>query len=657
MTRTRTCLGSTRLQGIGINRGVGKYRAFAIYLGFAAAATLVALASPPPAAGAPLRTFHVDVSGNDAADGSALSPWRTLQRAATAVRAGDLVRARAGRYAGFDLRTSGTAPDPIVFSADPGVVIDTPNPVTPNHGINIEGASYIVIEGFTVSGMPRAGIRSVLNHHVTIRHNTADANGRWGIFSGFSDDLWIESNIASRSQIEHGIYVSNSGDRPIIRGNLVWGNYANGIHMNGDLSQGGDGIISGALVEENVIHDNGLGGGSGINADGVQASRFQNNLLYGNHAGGISLYRIDGAQGSKNNVVAHNTIVQAADGRWAVNITGGSTSNTVLDNILFNTHPWRGSITVSPDSLAGLASDFNVVMDRFSVDDGNSRVTLAQWRAATGGDQHSIIAPPAMLFRDPAQNDYHLRDDSPARDAGLTLLEVDADLEGTPRPLGPASDVGAFELAGEPVVAFKLSVIKVGSGSVTSTPAGIACGVDCETFYPDGTTVTLTPTPAAGFAFSAWTGGGCGNTTSCAFALTADTAVTATFVPAPPPAPDLIVSALSDPPAKARRGTTFTVSDTVGNQGTGSAAQSTTRYYLSTDRARNSGDILLTGARGVPALGPAQQSTGSTAVKIPASTAARVYVVLACADDTKVLGESNEQNNCRASAAGITVSR
>src|SRR5690606_3035 len=122
--------------------------------------------------------------------------------------------------------------------------------------------------------------------------NTMDMNGSWGFLSGFSDDLLIENNEASRSQVEHGIYVSNSGDRPTIRGNRVWGNRANGIHMNGDASLGGDGIISGARVEKNVIHDNGTGGGSAINADGVQDSRFLNNVVYGNHAGGISLYRI-----------------------------------------------------------------------------------------------------------------------------------------------------------------------------------------------------------------------------------------------------------------------------------------------------------------------------------------------------------------------------
>ncbi len=45
------------------------------------------------------------------------------------------------------------------------------------------------------------------------------------------------------------VFAGNSGDRPVIRHNVVWGNNANGIHMNGDLSQGGDGIISGAIAQ------------------------------------------------------------------------------------------------------------------------------------------------------------------------------------------------------------------------------------------------------------------------------------------------------------------------------------------------------------------------------------------------------------------------
>lgn len=475
-----------------------------------------------------LRTFYVDPAGNDGAAGNIAAPWRTLQHAANVVQAGDRVIVRAGHYAGFDLRTSGTSVNPIEFVADPGVFVDTPNPVTPNHGINLEGASWVVVEGFTVTGMPRAGIRSVTNNHVTIRRNTMDNNTYWGFLSGFSDDLLIEYNEASRSQVEHGIYVSNSGDRPIILRNHVWGNHANGIHMNGDISQGGDGIISGAIVLGNVIHGNGVAGGSGINCDGVQNSHFYNNLLYDNHAGGITLYQIDGGDVAKNNIVAHNTIVQASDGRWAINITAGATGNTVRNNILYNFHSFRGSITVSADSLPFFTSDYNVVMDRFSMDDGDTRITLAEWRAATGQDLHSLIALPSALFVNAAANDYHLSATSPARDAGVTVGTVTDDINGVARPVGPAVDIGAYEY--DPA-ALMLTVGRRGSatGSVTSQPTGIMCGPTCGSTFIPGLMVSLFAAPASGATFARWTGACVTTNPVCVVSMSNAQAVAATF--------------------------------------------------------------------------------------------------------------------------------
>ena len=317
----------------------------------------------------------------------------------------------------------------------------------------------------------------------------------------------------------------------MIRRNVVWGNRANGIHMNGDLSQGGDGIISGALVEANIIYDNGLGGGSGINCDGVQSSIIRNNLLYDNHASGISLYQIDGGQPARNNQILNNTIVQASDARWALNIQNASTGNVVRNNILYNLHPSRGSIDISADSLSGFVSDSNVVMDRFSTDGGGTRLTLAQWRSATGQDLHSIIATPATLFADFAGNDYHLSVTSPARDAGATLAAVTEDLEGAVRPQGTASDIGAYEFPAS-AAPVSLTVTRTGSGSVASSPAGISCGSACSASFASGTSVTLTATPAAGSVFTGWSGGGCSGTGGCALTLTTATTVNAAFAPA-----------------------------------------------------------------------------------------------------------------------------
>ncbi|MEX2561074.1 MAG: right-handed parallel beta-helix repeat-containing protein, partial [Pirellulales bacterium] len=168
-----------------------------------------------------LSTFYVSPLGADGNGGSSTDPWQTLQKAADSVRAGDTVIVRPGTYQGFDLRTDGTATAPITFQAQNGALIDLPNDRTDRDGINLEGASYIVIEGFEIVGMPRAGIRAVgtsanFTQSIIVRGNETDKNGVWGVFTAFTNDVLIENNVTSRSAQQHGIYVSNSGDRPVI---------------------------------------------------------------------------------------------------------------------------------------------------------------------------------------------------------------------------------------------------------------------------------------------------------------------------------------------------------------------------------------------------------------------------------------------------------
>ncbi|HKP66563.1 MAG TPA: right-handed parallel beta-helix repeat-containing protein, partial [Casimicrobiaceae bacterium] len=348
-------------------------------------------------------------SGDDGNPGTLGAPWATIQHAADTVQPGDIVQVRAGNYAGGYFETSGTADLPIVLENYPGESpsITGDNPTTPD-GINLEGASYMTVQGFTVNGRTRAGIRAVLCEHVTIRGNVMDANGVWGVLTGFCDDLLIENNVASNSIEQHGIYVGNSGDRPVIRANTIFGNNANGIHMNGDISQGGDGIISNAVVEANVIFDNGLGGGSGINCDGVQDSLIRNNLIYDEHASGISLYQIDGGGPSTGNRVLNNTVLIASNGRWALNIQDGAANTLARNNVLWNAHSFRGSLDISTDSLPGFTDDNNAVMDRFTTDGGDTILTLAEWQQQTGLDAQSFVATPDALFADAGGDDYQL---------------------------------------------------------------------------------------------------------------------------------------------------------------------------------------------------------------------------------------------------------
>jgi parallel beta-helix repeat protein len=397
-----------------------------------------------PLAGA--AEYVVATNGDDANPGTESQPWRTLQHAADSVGPGDTVSVRAGNYAGAYIENSGTSSQPIVFRAFSGEApsITEDNPETPD-GINVEGASYVTVQGFTVNGRSRAGIRAATCDHVTIRDNRIDGSGKWGIFTAFCDDVVIDHNVTANTGEQHGIYVSNSGDRPIVRNNTIYGNTQAGIHMNGDISNGGDGIISDALVENNVIWDNGSGGASGINCDGVQDSLIRNNLIFDEHASGISLYRIDGGGASTGNRVLNNTVLVAADGRWALNIQDGSSSNTARNNILLNANSSHGAIDIGGDSLDGFSADHNAVTDRFTTNGGDSVLSLSEWRGETGNDGNSFVSASSNLFENPGGDDYSLSPSSPAVDAGETLADVPTDLLGVARPQGTGFDIGAYE--------------------------------------------------------------------------------------------------------------------------------------------------------------------------------------------------------------------
>ena len=392
--------------------------------------------------------YYVSETGNNSNNG--LSPqtaFATLQHAADLVSAGDSVLVLAGNYVGFDIRTNGNANNPIVIKAiESSVVIDERNAVTPD-GINIENATWIIVDGFEVQDQPRAGIRAAVSDFITIKNNYCHNNQRWGIFTGFTDDLTVENNTCSYSADEHGIYVSNSSDRPIIRNNHSFNNNGCGIHMNGDISQGGDGIISNAEVEGNILHDNGYGGGSAINMDGVQDSKIFNNLIYNNHATGIAMFKIDGGDASKNNKVFNNTIIQPSDGRWCVISVDGSTGNTMYNNILINHHSFRGSIALDAASLTGFVSDYNILVNRLSDDDGNSNMSLSQWQSM-GFDSHSMIADTEdQIFVDYTNENYHLLQNAQAVNTGtnLVLPTVFEDLDNVPRPQGSEFDIGCYE--------------------------------------------------------------------------------------------------------------------------------------------------------------------------------------------------------------------
>jgi len=75
---------------------------------------------------------------------------------------------------------------------------------------------------------------------------------------------------------------------------------------------------------------------------------------------------------------------------------------------------------------------------------GKEYTTFAEYQKAAG-EAHSRYVDPGLI----GPGDARLRPGSPAINAGAALKEVAADKDGTVRPQGKATDIGAYEFKGE----------------------------------------------------------------------------------------------------------------------------------------------------------------------------------------------------------------
>ena len=407
---------------------------------------------------------------------------------------GDTVLLSDGTYpGGLHLAVSGSEGAPITLkAAGSGAVVDGGRDC-----LSLDGVSWITVEGIRFQNAERAGVyvrrRGIPEtpggngedypepaEHVTIRNCVCANNRVWGIITSHIEHFTVEGCETFGATVEHGIYVANSGDDPVIRNNVVHHNVGNGIHINGDPDCGGDGIISRALVEGNVIYEHGTRGGSAMSVMHVQDSIFRNNLLYHNYAHGFTLFWYTGdeaTQSSRRNTIVNNTVYfRPGEGRFSLLMRRSATDCTVKNNIFAGGA--RGAMYIEPSCLEGLTIDHNVVFnhpsqrligdasegagegvssvggdrrmsewDRLGFDPDTSdglEISVEAWRAH-GFSAHSIFGEKPVFADEPA-GDFRLKAPSPGIDDGEDLGDlVPADVEGTPRPQGGGFDCGCYE--------------------------------------------------------------------------------------------------------------------------------------------------------------------------------------------------------------------
>jgi hypothetical protein len=355
----------------------------------------------------------VSVQGDDQNDCSNASPCRTIQHAADVVdQPGSVILVDDGDYVGFH-----SVHDAITFRANGQNVVISSGEGGAQDNINIEGNNDVRVEGFVVRDATRTGIRVVTGSSVTVKGNRIGPNGRWGILTGFAVGVRILNNETFDSAVEHGIYVGNSDspdDNPWICGNDSHGNQGNGIQINGDCYAGGDGMVDGALLENNHVHDNHLKGLSMISAPTI---RILNNVIHDNGidagAGGIHLVTEPGCgddHATSYGIVAHNTVVEPHIA--AIRMNDGATGNVIFNNILISSNP-------AADEVGG---NF-ISMDNLTQGDTTGLLFDTMFKPAAG----SIAIDKGVAS--------YQGENAPA-----------VDIVGVMRPLGAGFDMGAYEV-------------------------------------------------------------------------------------------------------------------------------------------------------------------------------------------------------------------
>lgn len=378
--------------------------------------------------------FYVDgATGDDNNTGYTTdSAWKTVQKAADTLSAGQMAFLRGGTYLGcgnckvhVSLTRSGAENQPIIFKNYPSetVIFDGSAGDAGNEAFNFAGGvSNIVIDGLTLNNFGQTIYLRGDNENIVLTNLSIPVNRNYGVI-GSGNNVRIENATIGASAdrglaiggtnifVDH-VSIDHAVDRAI---SLGIGQGGNANISNSEFSYSNTGLIT--VADVNILHCRVHNNTAGI--DTREAEPFiANTEIYNNTSVGLDIWY-------KAQLV--NSLVTANG--YGIEFPHSPLAATIYNSIV------RGNTTeLHPNPSVQITEDYNIWGSGFTMQGA-----------------HSFQADP--LFVDPANFDYRLQNASPAIDMGIIVAgyhcaqsdEQDPGQQNCVHWSGTAPDIGANE--------------------------------------------------------------------------------------------------------------------------------------------------------------------------------------------------------------------
>lgn len=420
------------------------------------------------------KDYYVSTIGNDSSSGTISAPWKTIQKAANVMIAGDFCKVTSGQYnERIIIKISGSLNAPITFFADGNVIMQ---------GFSIT-ASYITINGFEITDTPNDntkgfGIWISTGSYCNIINNYIHYATRGGITcEAATSTCTIKNNRLYRNAM-HGIDLS--GTNHLVEGNEVWGTIQHHPKWTNPPSYvDADGIKffgTGHTIRKNYIHDINYGVPENVDphidcfqtfSDSyhpaannviIEQNKCVNMTAQGpNEQGHAVMLKSASYITIRNNIFqTFSGVETGGGGNSYLRIFNNTFSGSLSSNLSF--YPVGINLVDAPNCII----KNNVFYDRPShiiylvgtssqgLDVGYDLIYRSDGQKPWGSPYPNDLWNVDPKFVNAAQNDFRLSTGSPCIDAGTALSDVSNDFDGNPRTQGSKYDIGAYELLKQP---------------------------------------------------------------------------------------------------------------------------------------------------------------------------------------------------------------